>query len=323
MLVSIETIGLLIFILLSLIALLLFLNLNQYRQQQASKMMSDTYELILDQVDVYIYVKDTQCKYIFANQLTLDYFGVTLEKLKGTSERDYFPANIADILHHNDNKVLNSQSKIADDIIVDTEDSLIVYHEVKQPLYNQKGILIGLIGISTDVTAEYHLRSKLELQANTDPLTGLFNRRSFTSFCEHEFLRASRYFQPFSLMIIDIDLFKAVNDTYGHLVGDEVIKRVANICHDQIREADVLARIGGEEFAILLPDTDIDSAYIMAERLREAQQQYDEPLAPPITISIGVATIHPQDKTFLELFKRADKALYSSKNSGRNSVNIA
>jgi diguanylate cyclase (GGDEF)-like protein/PAS domain S-box-containing protein len=323
MLVSIETIGLLIFILLSLITLLLFLNLNQYRQQQARKMMSDTYELILDQVDVYIYVKDTQCKYIFANQFTLDYFGVTLEKLKGTSERDYFPANIADILHHNDNKVLNSQRKRADEIIIDTEGSLIVYHEVKQPLYNQKGILIGLIGISTDVTVEYHLRSKLEQQANTDPLTGLFNRRSFTSFCEHEFLRANRYFQPFSLMIIDIDLFKAVNDTYGHLVGDEVIKRVANICHKQIREADVLARIGGEEFAILLPDTDIDSAYILAERLRDAQQQYDEPLAPPITISIGVATIHPQDKTFLELFKRADKALYSSKNSGRNSVNIA
>jgi diguanylate cyclase (GGDEF)-like protein/PAS domain S-box-containing protein len=323
MLVSIETIGLLIFILLSLIALLLFLNLNQYRQQQARKMMSETYELILDQVDVYIYVKDTQCKYIFANQFTLDYFGVTLEKLKGTSERDYFPANIADILHQNDNKVLNSQRKRADEIIIDTEGSLIVYHEVKQPLYNQKGILIGLIGISTDVTVEYHLRSKLEQQANTDPLTGLFNRRSFTSFCEHEFLRANRYFQPFSLMIIDIDLFKAVNDTYGHLVGDEVIKRVAKICHEHIREADVLARIGGEEFAILLPDTDIDSAYILAERLRQVQQQYDEPLAPPITISIGVATIHPQDKTFSELFKRADKALYSSKNSGRNSVNIA
>ena len=102
-----------------------------------------------------------------------------------------------------------------------------------------------------------------------------------------------------------------------------MIKRVANICNEHIREVDVLARIGGEEFAILLPDTDIDSAYVLAERLREAQQQYDEYQAPSITISIGVATLCSQDKAFLEIFKRADKALYSSKNIGRNSVNVA
>jgi len=84
-----------------------------------------------------------------------------------------------------------------------------------------------------------------------------------------------------------------------------------------------LARIGGEEFAILLPDTDIDSAYVLAERLREAQQQYEEQKTPSITISIGVATLRSQDKAFLEIFKRADKALYSSKNVGRNSVNVA
>lgn len=320
---SLEIIGLLIFILLLAIALLLFVNLNRYRQQQTKKMMLETYELILDQVDAYIYLKDTQCKYVYANQLTLDYFGVTLEKLKGTSDSDYFPASVVDILQVNDTKVLNSQSKLSDDIIVDTQASLIVYHEVKQPLYNHKGTLIGLIGISTDITAAYHLRLKLQQLVNSDPLTGLFNRRSFTSFCEHEFSRATRYFQPFSLMIIDIDLFKAVNDTYGHLVGDEVIKRVANICKDSVREADVVARIGGEEFAILLPETDIDAAYVLAERLRDAQQQCDEQQGPSITISIGVAMLCSQDKTFLETFQRAVNALYSSKNVGRNSVNVA
>ncbi|QDE32328.1 GGDEF domain-containing protein [Shewanella polaris] len=323
MLMSLELVELLVFVLLLVIALLLFFNLSRYRQQQTKKMMLDTYDLILDQVDAYIYLKDTQCKYIYANQLTLDYFGVTLEKLKGTSDSDYFPENVVDVLHVNDTKVLNSQSKISDDVIVDTQTSLVVYHEVKQPLYNHKGLLIGLIGVSTDITAAYHLRSKLEQLANTDSLTGLFNRRSFTSFCEHEFFRATRYFQPFSLMIIDIDLFKVVNDTYGHLVGDEVIKRVANICNEHVREADVLARIGGEEFAILLPDTDMNSAYVLAERLREAQQQYDKPQAPSITISIGIATLRSQDKAFSEIFNRADKALYSSKHVGRNSVNVS
>ncbi|WP_350431579.1 GGDEF domain-containing protein [Shewanella sp. H8] len=320
---SLEIVELFISILLLIIAVLLVVNLNRHSQQQAKKMMLNTYELILDQVDAYIYLKDTQCKYVYANQLTLNFFGVTLEKLKGTSDSDYFPDNVVEILHGNDTKVLNSQHKISDDVVVDTTASLVVYHDVKQPVYNHKGVLIGLIGISTDITADYHLRSKLEQLANTDPLTGLFNRRSFTSFCEHEFFRSTRYFRPFSLMIIDIDLFKLVNDTYGHLVGDEVIKRVANICGEHVREADVVARIGGEEFAILLPNTDIDSAYILAERLRVAQQQPDENQAPSITISIGVATLCSQDKAFLEVFKRADNALYSSKNVGRNSVNVA
>ena len=189
--------------------------------------------------------------------------------------------------------------------------------------------MIGLIGVSTDITEEFHLRSKLEQLANSDPLTNLYNRRSFNAFSEHEFSRAMRYFGSLSLMIIDIDLFKNVNDTYGHLVGDEVIKRVAAVCDEHIREADILARIGGEEFAILLPDTDIDSAFKLAERLRLAQQigthstMLNDEALPGITISIGVASIQLKDRSFADMFARADKALYSSKHVGRNSVNVA
>lgn len=329
MLMSIDNIALLITVLLGLIALLMLFNLREYHKTQSKKQQLNSYEQILDQVGAYVYVKDVNCRYVYGNKLTLDYFGVTQEQLKGTTDQQYFPSVVADVLQRNDRKVLSKKQKMTDDIKVDSNGQQLVFHEVKQPLFNKKGKLIGLIGISTEITEEYHLRSELEQLANTDPLTDLFNRRSFTAFSEHEFSRAMRYFSPLSLMMIDIDLFKNVNDTYGHLVGDEVIKRVASICDEHIRESDILARIGGEEFAILLPDTDLDSAFKLAERLRLAQQNHQETFLPindnlpQITISIGVSSIHAKDKSFADMFARADKALYSSKHIGRNSVNVA
>lgn len=327
----INNIALLVMVLLCFVAVLLMLNLKEHRQVKAKKQQLNSYEQILDQVGAYIYVKDIHCRYVYANQLTLDFFGVTQEQLKGTTDVNYFPEAAAELLLKNDRKVLALQLKIADDIMVDgNEDGIShVFHEIKQPLFDEKGKLTGLIGVSTEITDEYNLRSELEQLANTDPLTGLYNRRSFNAFSEHEYARAMRYFEPLSLMIIDIDLFKNVNDTYGHLVGDEVIRRVALVCNQHIREADVLARIGGEEFAILLPGTDTESAYKLAERLRISQQTYRFPGQheandlPEVTISIGVSTLSVKDKSFAQMLSRADKALYSSKNIGRNSVHVA
>ncbi|MGI2174386.1 sensor domain-containing diguanylate cyclase [Shewanella ulleungensis] len=325
----IDNIVLLLIVLLGFIALLILVNLNVHCKAQTQKQQLNSYEQILNQVGAYIYVKDINCRYVYGNQLTLDYFGINQEQLNGSTDNQYFPEVVADILLENDRKVLALQQKMSDDIMVDNNGHHNVYHEVKQPLFDKKGKLIGLIGVSTDITEEFHLRSKLEQLANSDPLTNLYNRRSFNAFSEHEFSRAMRYFGSLSLMIIDIDLFKNVNDTYGHLVGDEVIKRVAAVCDEHIREADILARIGGEEFAILLPDTDIDSAFKLAERLRLAQQigthstMLNDEALPGITISIGVASIQLKDRSFADMFARADKALYSSKHVGRNSVNVA
>lgn len=326
---SIDNIGLLVMVLLGFIALLILVNLTVFRKAQTKKQQLNSYEQILDQVGAYIYVKDVNCRYVYGNQLILDYFGISQEQLKGTIDSHYFSPHVADILLRNDRKVLSLQQKMADDIMIDNDGLNTVFHEIKQPLFDRNGQLIGLIGISTDITEEFTLRTELQQLANNDPLTDLYNRRSFNAFSEHEFSRAMRYFNSLSLMIIDIDLFKNVNDTYGHLVGDEVIKRVAAVCDEHIREADILARIGGEEFAILLPDTDIDSAFKLAERLRVAQQTSKHASAtinealPGITISIGVASIQVKDRSFADMFARADKALYSSKHVGRNSVNVA
>ena len=322
---SIDNIVLLLAVLLGLVALLLAVNLSENRKAWAKKQQLNSYEKILDQVGAYIYVKDVKGRYVYGNQLTLDYFGVTLEQLKGTTDNYYFSPVVAEILQRNDRKVLSQQQKMSDDILVDNNGLHKVFHEVKQPLFDEKGKLIGLIGISTEITDEFNLRSELEQLANSDPLTDLYNRRSYSVFSEHEFTKAKRISSPLSMMIIDIDLFKNVNDTFGHLVGDEVIKRVASICDKHIRETDILARIGGEEFAILLPDTDIESAFKLAERLRLAQQTHkaeDDDL-PSITISIGVSSLQNNDNSFNDMFARADKALYLSKHVGRNSVNVA
>ena len=325
----IDNIALIVMVLLGFIALLILVNLTVFRKAQTKKQQLNSYEQILDQVGAYIYVKDVNCRYVYGNQLILDYFGISQEQLKGTIDSHYFSPHVADILLRNDRKVLSLQQKMADDIMIDNDGLNTVFHEIKQPLFDRNGQLIGLIGISTDITEEFTLRTELQQLANNDPLTDLYNRRSFNAFSEHEFSRAMRYFNSLSLMIIDIDLFKNVNDTYGHLVGDEVIKRVAAVCDEHIREADILARIGGEEFAILLPDTDIDSAFKLAERLRVAQQTSKHASAtinealPGITISIGVASIQVKDRSFADMFARADKALYSSKHVGRNSVNVA
>jgi diguanylate cyclase (GGDEF)-like protein len=168
------------------------------------------------------------------------------------------------------------------------------------------------------------LTADLEILATTDGLTSLLNRRHFESLARAEWARFQRYGRPLSLLVLDIDKFKSVNDRFGHDTGDLVIKAVAHICKSTKRQPDVLARIGGEEFAMLLPETDEDAAGIAAERLRTSVQEH--PLTLPdgatlqVTISIGLAGAALSMASFEVLLKRADEALYEAKRTGRNKV---
>jgi two-component system cell cycle response regulator len=165
---------------------------------------------------------------------------------------------------------------------------------------------------------------RLEQLAITDSLTGLYNRRYFHDRFEHEFNRASRYRLPFSCVLFDIDDFKQVNDTYGHLVGDNVLKEVAQCMVASTRRVDILARYGGEEFVILLPQTDLHGAAIEAERVRAIMVQHsfsDVSKERPVTISVGVAGLDSDTmKTSSDLLRAADTALYEAKNRGKNRV---
>ena len=157
----------------------------------------------------------------------------------------------------------------------------------------------------------------------TDALTGIANRRHLDERLMIELDRMKRYDRPLSLIIADLDKFKAVNDTFGHEAGDEVLKAVAEAMARNIRGADFLARYGGEEFVVLLPETDAGGAELMAERLRLAVKEKTIPaIKKAISISLGVATTR-QNETAKSLLKRADDALYLAKRSGRDRVMVA
>ncbi len=181
----------------------------------------------------------------------------------------------------------------------------------------------GRMLIYSDVTDIVRNAEELERLATTDGMTGIYNRRHFLIMADREWARARRYGRPLSFLMIDIDYFKSINDNFGHQIGDEMIMHLANLARDCKRECDVLARIGGEEFALLLPETDLSQAQIVAERLRSEVAANSLVVASrsiSATISIGVATSLPAMNDISDLMKAADRALYDAKHAGRNRV---
>lgn len=158
-----------------------------------------------------------------------------------------------------------------------------------------------------------------------DPLTGAGNRKALEKAIAREQNLVERYDTPFSMLMIDIDLFKQINDNYGHSAGDKTLQSVSNTIMDVVRQSDQLFRYGGEEFVVLLNNADVKSASFMAERIRKAIEEIEtlcESKSIKVTVSIGVASFN-QKEDMDTLFNRADKALYTAKNNGRNQVSIA
>lgn len=167
--------------------------------------------------------------------------------------------------------------------------------------------------------------ANVERQAVTDGLTGLFNYRYFRAMLEQEFKRAVRYKRPLSMLMIDIDYFKHYNDTNGHRMGDEVLYVVATLLKQACRDVDFLVRYGGEEFAILLPETTVDEAYAVAERIRSSIAEHPFPNGPSqpggkLTVSIGISGYPGDAHSNIELVDYADAALYSAKRLSRNRI---
>lgn len=165
--------------------------------------------------------------------------------------------------------------------------------------------------------------ANLELKrlATTDPLTRTHNRRAFENAVAMEVARSNRYAPRFSLLLLDIDHFKAINDQHGHLAGDGVLVKLSRCVRDELRTIDVLARWGGEEFAVLLPNTDIGQGAQVAEKLRLLIQSRIFPGVGQVTASFGVAEFQTGE-TISQLFRRADQALYAAKAAGRNQVSV-
>jgi diguanylate cyclase (GGDEF)-like protein len=191
------------------------------------------------------------------------------------------------------------------------------------------GILVAALDYLTNITGDISspkIMADLRIEeaaamATRDFLTGLYLRGVFDFSLERMVLEHRRYEKTLSLLMLDVDDFKQVNDQYGHQAGDGVLRGIGKLILKSIRKADFPARYGGEEVAIIFPETPIDQAVVMAERLREDVHRYFAERGPGVTVSIGVACIHDPDiTTALALVRQADKALYRAKGAGKDRV---
>jgi diguanylate cyclase (GGDEF)-like protein/PAS domain S-box-containing protein len=193
------------------------------------------------------------------------------------------------------------------------------------PVKDQQGCIRHFVGIKQDVSERKRIQSELWELATTDGLTGFLNRRHFMASLENEFARVQRNNHRVAVLMLDLDHFKQINDNYGHPTGDAMLQHFAGIIRGELRKIDVVGRIGGEEFAIFMPDTQAEPAMIFAERLRN--QLAVTPLilqthTISITVSIGIALMHADSGSADCVLTKADKALYTAKENGRNSVRV-
>ncbi|MBI3206176.1 MAG: GGDEF domain-containing protein [Polyangiaceae bacterium] len=193
------------------------------------------------------------------------------------------------------------------------------------PLNNSDRLKVGPTILKflsgADAEAKYH--EEIYRMTIVDGLTQIHNKRYLYEALEREVLRARRHGRPLSILMFDIDFFKRVNDQYGHLAGDYVLRELARVVQGRIRRDEVFARYGGEEFVIALPETPLEGAVSLAENLRARVAEHTfvfQGERIPVTVSIGAAVLAPDDKTATELVQRADEKLYEAKRGGRNRV---
>lgn len=280
-------------------------------------------QLVLNRFGAYVSIKDRNKKYVYVNRKLATLLGIELDSIVGSSDGQLFDYNTS---HDSDNCVLEFGDYVEDKevIIIKSTGEQRVFLSSKQPIFNVNKRIVGVLCVSTDITEMYSMQKKLEVEATTDPLTGLFNRRFLFTLGSKYLSESMRYNKPLSLIMLDIDFFKEINDKYGHPVGDLVIQFIASTTKNLLREEDVLARIGGEEYLVLLPNTSAKSAGFIAEKIRSFmdKQAIKGDWAGEILpkLSLGISSYEKGDFDFNQIYGRADKALYQAKLSGRNKI---
>ena len=278
-------------------------------------------DAVLDNIDALVYIKDASRHFQYANQRVASMFGLPVEQIVGRLDSDLMPPEIADRFWAIDQQIMASgQSLASEETLTDAQGELRHYWSVVVPWTNAAGSP-AVIGMSTDITSLHELKEELQRQARTDSLTGCANRRWFFELAEIEVARSRQDGSPLSLIAIDLDHFKQINDSYGHPVGDLVLQDFVGCCRNILRTTDIFARTGGEEFCILLPDTSLHAAGEIAERIRTMTLACQPVVSHPglrISASFGASALASSDADFHALFARADHALYDAKEQGRN-----
>ncbi|WP_322995076.1 diguanylate cyclase [Castellaniella sp.] len=280
-------------------------------------------DMVLDNLGACIYMKDQDGRYLYANQRVAETFQRPIQDIVGWRDADILPPDRAESHSAMDRRLFESGQRLeGEESLLDASGRMHHYWTVKVPWTLPQGEQ-AVIGLTTDITELHELKEQLQTQATTDSLTAVANRRCFYEHAVRDFAGSRRRGHDLSLITLDVDHFKQINDQYGHLVGDAVLRGLARVCADALREEDVFARTGGEEFAVLLPATDLVTALSIAERLRTLIIQgrfCPEHPALEVSASFGVVSREADDAGFDALFSRADDALYQAKKQGRNQV---
>jgi len=249
-----------------------------------------------------------------------------LEQLKADEHTKFIPVIVISAIDDTDTKVKWLEGG-ANDYMVEPID----FHELTARVKVQLRISNAQKQLEHQNASLLKQNAQLQHISMTDPLTGLYNRRYLTIRLIEELSRANRYHEPISCLIIDVDHFKAVNDAYGHKIGDMILKQLASLLKRSVRQSDIAVRYGGEEFIIICPNTDLDGAAILAEKLRCTVENHQFKLsgskAISITVSIGASSLNaesigPLEKLIDSFISCADDAMYNAKSAGRNCIRL-
>ncbi|HEX5710864.1 MAG TPA: ABC transporter substrate binding protein [Sulfuricurvum sp.] len=277
---------------------------------------------VVEQIDDSVVITDKFGKITYVNPAFCDHTGYTKEEVLGKTPRMLKSDQHDPVFYERLWKtILNGD--IFRETIINRKKNGDLFYEDKTitPLKDDKNNFVGFVSSGKDVTQESLLNQEIYRIATIDKLTGIYNRHKFEALFLLESERSRRFSLPLSMILIDIDHFKVVNDSYGHDVGDKVLKLMAKVIEENIRKIDIFARWGGEEFLVLSPGTDLKNIQILAQKLCLAVENTIFPEVGRVTISCGISSFHSND-TFSEFFKCADQGLYRAKESGRNQVGV-
>lgn len=320
------------------------------KQGVTKKLEVESVDSLREQLDLLIsYSTDTIYRLRY-DTMRYDYISPSISKLLGFTVEEMKELNLRSLILETrmvseGMKAVESFESLEDkrkkghvekwqaDYLMQTKDGRRIWvSDISYPWFDANGGIIGSVGSLRDITdrveAERKVKDELTRLANTDVLTGLSNRRMFFSTLEDELRRIRRTRNSLSILLMDVDHFKRINDTYGHMAGDVVLQAITRLMNECLRETDMAARLGGEEFGVFLPDTPVEGAYWVAERIRSSIANHifsidneDQPVT--CTVSIGVAAAKFSDELDAAgLYKIADTRLYIAKNTGRNQVSL-
>lgn len=283
----------------------------------------DILDMITDLVPIPLFVKDRAGFYIDCNEAFTEFLSIGREEIIGKSAYDLWKKEEADVFVEKDAALFRQGGlQIYETQITSSRGVLHIVQFHKQIFTDASGVVAGFLGAIFDITEKKKLEESLAQLATIDELTSLPNRRDGMAKLEVLHKDSWRKNRPYCIAMIDIDHFKRLNDQYGHVNGDFVLKEFAELTRQTLRGSDVYFRYGGEEFVLALPETDLNEGFMVVERLRKVwgDNQLILPSGQSIhsTVSIGLTQYSAEGSSFEELLKESDKALYDAKHAGRN-----